>query len=150
MVLKLQSLCFSQRCYTTLQIGNTLFEQLGDCFIYTKYLLYHNCALLMFQFQKQPSKIVEKHTFSGRVLCISNFTENDILYIHFLYTSFVYKKANDQRWLLTRKRRKVITIFQEKGGCCKWFEKRWVTMLFRNVEGMTARSSILRHKKDQN
>ena len=51
----------------------------------------------MFQFEKQPSKIVENHTFSGRVLCINNFTENDILYIHFLYTSFVYKKANDQR-----------------------------------------------------
>ena len=38
----------------------------------------------MFQFQKQPSKIVENQTFSGRVLCVSNFTKNKILYIHFL------------------------------------------------------------------
>ena len=47
-----------------------------------------------------------------------------------------------------RRQREVITIFSEKVGCCKWFDNRSVTMLFRNFERMIATSSILSDQKE--
>lgn len=72
-------------CYTLLKIENSLsattaqqllFEILETvvwlCYISQTYRI-ANVSIL------KIAKIVENHTFSGRVFCISNFTKNKIL-----------------------------------------------------------------------
>ena len=67
----------------------------------------------------KTAKIVENDPFSGRVFCVSNFTKNKILYIHFLMLLPDFYKHVFPNKQMTRNdclQREVITIFFEIVG----------------------------------